>query len=131
MLSYTTKRYKYVLFVISYNMDEREKILRENFDEYFDLGLKAFNEKKYNSATTLFFKAIVALCDLFLLKMEGKIPSSHSDRFRTIGGKYHELYKILDRDFPFYQDSYTKKMDKESAKLLKDDTGKIKKMLEK
>ena len=111
-------------------MDEREKILVNNFEEYFQLGLRAFNEQKYNSATTLFFKAIVALCDLFLLKKEGRIPSSHSDRFRTIEQKYKELYQILDRDFPFYQDSYTKKMDKESAELLKDDIGKIKKMLD-
>ena len=111
-------------------MDEREKILKDNFEEYFNLGLKAFNENKHNSATTLFFKAIVALCDLFLLKKEGRIPSSHSDRFRTIEEKYPEIYKILDRDFPFYQDSYTQKMDKESAELLKDDIGKIKKILE-
>ncbi|MBS3113658.1 hypothetical protein J4448_01020 [Candidatus Woesearchaeota archaeon] len=111
-------------------MDDREKILRDNFDEYFHLALKVFDEQKYNSATTLFFKAIVALCDLFLLKRESRVPSSHSDRFRTIEEKYPELYKILDRDFPFYQDSYTKKMDKESAGLLKDDIGKIKKILE-
>ena len=111
-------------------MDEREKILTNNFEEYFHLGLRAFNEQKYNSATTLFFKAIVALCDLFVLQTEGKVPSSHSDRFRIIEEKYPQLYSILDRDFPFYQDSYTKKMDKESAELLKDDIGKIKEMLE-
>ena len=111
-------------------MDERQKILTNNFEEYFQLGLRAFNEQKYNSATTLFFKAIVALCDLFLLKKQGRIPSSHSDRFRTIEENYLEIYKILDRDFPFYQDSYTKKLDKESAELLKDDIEKIKKILE-
>ena len=111
-------------------MNDKEKVLRDNFDEYYQLGLRAFSESKYNSAMTLFFKAIVALCDLFLLKKEGRIPSSHSDRFRTIEEKYPEIYKILDRDFPFYQDSYTKKMDKESAELLKDDIEKIKKMLE-
>ena len=109
-------------------MNEKEKILRDNFDKYFQLGLRALNEGKYNSATTLFFKAIVALCDLYVLKKEGRIPSSHSDRFRTIEERYHELYSILDRDFPFYQDSYTKKMDKESAELLKDDIEKLKKM---
>ena len=110
-------------------MNDKEKVLRDNFDEYYQLGLRAFSESKYNSATTLFFKAIVALCDLFLLKKEGRIPSSHSDRFRTIEESYPEIYKILDRDFPFYQDSYTKKMDKESAELLKDDIEKIKKIL--
>ena len=112
-------------------MDEKEKILTDNFNEYFQLGLRVLSEKKYNSATTLFFKAIVALSDLFIFKKESRIPSSHTDRFRTIQDKYSELYKILDRDFPFYQDSYTKKMDKESAELLKDDIGKIKKMLDK
>ena len=109
-------------------MDDKRKILLDNFDEYYQLGLRAFNESKYNSATTLFFKAIVALCDLYVLKKEGRIPSSHSDRFRTIEERYHELYSILDRDFPFYQDSYAKKMDKESAELLKDDIEKLKKM---
>ena len=112
-------------------MDEREKILIGNFEEYFQLGLRAFNEQKYNSATTLFFKAIAALCDLFLLKKSGRVPSSHFDRFRTIEENYPAIYKILDRDFPFYQDSYTKKMDRESAELLKEDIGKIKEMLEK
>ncbi len=111
-------------------MNDKEKILRDNFDEYYQLGLRAFSESKYNSTTTLFFKAIVALCDLIVLQKEGRIPSSHSDRFRIIEEKYPELYAILDKDFPFYQDSYTKKMDKESAELLKDDIGKIKKMLE-
>lgn len=112
-------------------MNEKEKILWNNFEEYFDLGLRAFNESKYNSATTLFFKALVALSDLIILQKENKIPSSHSDRFRIIEERYPQLYSILDRDFPFYQDSYTKKMNKESAELLKDDIERIKKMLEK
>jgi hypothetical protein len=40
------------------------------------------------------------------------------------------LYEILDRDFPFYQDSYTKKMDQEAAELLKEDAETIRKMVE-
>jgi len=110
-------------------MDEKKSILNDNFEEYYQSGLKALAEKKYNSATTLFFKAIIALSDLMILQREGRTPSSHSDRFRIIEEKYADIYSILDRDFPFYQDSYTKKMDKESAELLKDDIGKIKKML--
>ena len=110
-------------------MDEKEQILKDNFYEYFDLGLKVFREGKYNSATTLFFKAVVSLCDLYILGKEGRIPSSHSDRFRILEEKYPEIYAVVDRDFPFYQDSYTKKMDKESAELLKNDIGKIKKIL--
>ena len=112
-------------------MDERGKILLDNFNEYFQLGLRALNEAKFNSATTLFFTAIIALCDLIILQKEGRIPSSHSDRFRTAEEKYLEIYAILDRDFPFYQDSYTKKMDKESAELLKYDIEKLKKIARK
>ena len=108
-------------------MDEREKILINNFNEYYELGLEAYNKGKYNSATTLFFKSIAALCDLFILRKEGIMPSSHTNRFRILEEKYPEVYNIADRDFPFYQDSYTHKMDKESAKLLKEDAEKLKK----
>ncbi len=110
-------------------MDEKEEILIENFEEYYSLGLDAFKKGKYNTATTLFFKAIAALCDLFILKKEGFVPSSHSNRFRVLEEKYPEIYNIADRDFPFYQDSYTKKMDKESAELLKEDVGKLKEII--
>ena len=110
-------------------MDEKERILVDNFREYFNLGLEAFNKGKFNCATTLFFKAIAALCDLYILRKEGFIPSSHTNRFRILEEKHPEIYKIADRDFPFYQDSYTKKMDKESAELLKEDAEKLKEML--
>ncbi|MFH2028353.1 MAG: hypothetical protein ABIJ08_04405 [Nanoarchaeota archaeon] len=101
----------------------------ENFNEYHSLGLEAFNKEKYNSVTTLFFKAIAALCDIYILRKENIMPSSHTDRFRILEHKYPDIYKIADRDFPFYQDSYTKKMDKEAAELLKEDAEKIKKIL--
>ncbi len=125
----TTKNLKYGICVVYYNMGEKEEILLENFNEYYTQGSNAFKKGKYNTATTLFFKAIAALCDLFILRKEGYIPSSHTARFRILEEKYKEVYHIADRDFPFYQDSYTKRMDKESAELLKEDAEKIKKTL--
>jgi len=110
-------------------MNEKEKILIENFEEYFSLGIDAFKKEKYNTATTLFFKAIAILCDLYILRKDGVIPSSHTNRFRILENKHPEVYKIADRDFPFYQDSYTKRMDQETAKLLKEDAETLKKML--
>ena len=110
-------------------MIEKEEILLENIDEYSTSGEEAFKREKYNTATTLFFKAIAALCDLYILRKEGFIPSSHSNRFRILEEKYLDIYNIADRDFPFYQDSYTKKMDKESAELLREDVEKLKKIL--
>ncbi|MCK5107870.1 MAG: hypothetical protein KAQ83_04025 [Nanoarchaeota archaeon] len=110
-------------------MEEKEIILKENIEEYFNLGLDALKRNKFNCATTLFFKALAALADLFILKKEGEVPSSHTKRFRILEEKYEDIYFILDRDFPFYQESYTKRMDKESAELLKEDAEKLKKIL--
>lgn len=110
-------------------MHEKEKILLDNFSEYYEQGLSAFKDKKYNSAATLFFKAMVALCDIYILRKEGRSPTSQTDRFRILEQKYTEIYKLVDRDFPFYQDSYTKKLSKESAELIKNDIEQIKKIL--
>ncbi|HLC64594.1 MAG TPA: hypothetical protein VJI46_00550 [Candidatus Nanoarchaeia archaeon] len=110
-------------------MNEKENVLIENFREYYQLGLEAFKREKFNSAATLFFKAIAALCDLYILRKEGIIPSSHAQRFRLLEDKYHDIYRIVDRDFPFYQDSYTNKLDREAALLLKEDAESIKKTL--
>ena len=111
-------------------MAEKELILEENLDEYSELAEQAFKTKKYNSAVTLFFKAISAGVDLFILRKEGIVPSSHTNRFRIAQEKYPEIYDILDKDFPFYQDSYTQKMNKEAAEVLKEDAERIKKMAE-
>lgn len=63
------------------------------------------------------------------MRKEGIVPSSHTSRFRILEEKYPRFYQVADRDFPFYQDSYTKKMDKESANLLKEDADTLKKIL--
>jgi len=109
-------------------MEEKESILKENFDEYFESGEREFKSKNYNSAVTLFFKAVVVGVDIFILKKEGFVPSSHTNRFRIVQEKYKKIYEILDKDFPFYQDSYTKKADKEMVKIIKEDAKKIKEM---
>ncbi len=111
-------------------MKEKGQILQENLNEYFEFAEIAYQKKKYNSAVTLFFKSISAGVDLFILKKEGFVPSSHSNRFRIVQEKYPEIYEILDKDFPFYQDSYTQKMNLEAANLLKEDAKKIKEMSE-
>ncbi len=110
-------------------MKDNERILIENFQEYFNDGTGAFNKGKYNTATTLFFKAIATLCDLYILKKEGITPSSHSNRFRILEEKYPKIYRMADRDFPFYQDSYHKRMNKETAQLLKEDAETLRKIL--
>lgn len=111
-------------------MDEKEKILIENIKEYSELAEESLLKNKFNSSLTLFFKAICAGVDLYILNKDGFVPSSHTHRFRIIQEKYQEIYEILDKDFPFYQDSYTQKINKESVEVLRNDFKRIKKILE-
>ncbi|MFH1065407.1 MAG: hypothetical protein V1734_02785 [Nanoarchaeota archaeon] len=104
---------------------ELKEILEQNAREYYRNALQAEKREEYNSAVTLFFKAISALCDLYILSKEGKIPSSHADRFRILESNHPSVYKIIDKDFPFYQDSYKARLSKETSEMLKDDAKRL------
>ena len=41
--------------------------------------------------------------------------------FRLTEKEFPEVYDLLDKDFPFYQDSYIQVMTKELAEIIKDD----------
>src|SRR6056297_2112469 len=102
-----------------------EKDLEENAKEYFKNALLMQDREQINSAVTLFFKAISTLSDLFILKEKSKIPSSHSERFRILENNYEEIYNIIDKDFPFYQNSYRSKLNKEILKMFENDARKL------
>jgi len=106
-----------------------EKELKENIKEFYESALQSEKEKKFNVAVTLYFKTIAVLTDLYILQKEGKIPSNHSERFRILESKYPEIYKIIDKDFPFYQDSYRIKLNKEVCEVLKNDAKQLIKIL--
>jgi len=105
--------------------DELKEILEQNAREYYKNALDAEKKQEYNSAVTLFFKAIASLSDLFVLVKEGKMPSNHNERFRILESKYKEVYNILDKDFPFYQDSYRTRLNKEISEVLKEDAKRL------
>ncbi len=103
------------------NQIGKEKELKENIREFFDSAVKEEREEKFNVAATLYFKALAVLADLYIFRKEGKTPSSHSERFRILETKYPEIYKLLDKNFSFYQDSYRTKINKEICEVLKKD----------
>ncbi len=100
---------------------EKEEILMNNAKEYYQSGIDDLKKERNNSALILFFKSLVALCDLFLLQKTGKSPSSHTNRFRILKENYIEVYDLLDKNFPYYQGSYVKSMTKEIAEVIKED----------
>jgi hypothetical protein len=105
--------------------DELRNILEQNAKEYYKNGVEAEKKEEYNSAVTLFFKAIASLSDLFILVKEDKMPSNHNERFRILELKYPEIYRINDKDFPFYQDSYRSRLTGEVSEMLKNDAKRI------
>ena len=54
-------------------------------------------------------------------RKQGIPPSSHNDRFKITKEKFPEVYNLLDKNFPFYQNSYVQIMNKELAEVIKDD----------
>ena len=97
------------------------RVLEDNAKEYYENGFLAESKGQFNSSVTLFFKAISSLSDLCILKNKGVMPSNHTERFRILEKEFPEIYKILDTDFSFYQDSYRSKLNKEISEMLKND----------
>jgi len=110
------------------NPSEKRPILENSAKEYFSSAEDDIKKGRYNSAVVLYFKSLVALIDLYVLEKTGNTPSSHTDRFRIVQAKFQDVYNLLDKDFPFYQDSYVHAMTKELAEVIKND---IKVMAEK
>ena len=99
----------------------KKEILEKTAKEYFASAEDELKKQRFNSAVVLFFKALVSFTDLLLLNKINVSPSSHNDRFRKTQENFPEVYNLLDKDFPFYQDSYIKIMTKELVEVIKDD----------
>ena len=107
------------------NENEKKGILERTAKEYFESGKEELEKSRNNSAVVLFFKSLVALIDLYILIKTNKTPSSHNERFHISKTQFPDIYKILDKDFPFYQDSYNILLSKELAEVIKEDAEKI------
>ena len=109
------------MFFLSGMNEEKGRILIDNSREYFNSGEDELKKGRNNSAVVLFFKRLVSLCDLYILRKTGNAPSSHTNRFKILKERFPEEYDLIDKDFPFYQDSYVQLMSKELAEVIKED----------
>ncbi len=89
----------------------------------------AFSNKKYNTAVTLYYKALVEICDLELLNKLNKIGSNHTERFRLLEKHSPELYSIASKMFRYYRDSYTQEISSIIAELIKENVETAKKII--
>jgi len=84
--------------------------LRQNFLEFYDLAEDAFQKKKFNGAVTLYYKALVELCDYVLFKAIKMVGANHTERFELLQRHEPALYEISRKLFRFYRDSYNKRI---------------------
>ncbi|MBU0957894.1 MAG: hypothetical protein KKF56_03750 [Nanoarchaeota archaeon] len=110
--------------------EEIKKDLEENAKEYYKNALEAEVRGEYNTSVTLFFKTISSLCDLFIVVKKGIMPSNHSERFRILETNFYEIYVLMDKAFPVYQESYKIKLEKSSSEKLKNDAKKLFELLD-
>jgi hypothetical protein len=103
------------------NINIKEEILDKTAREYYQSGIEELTKGRNNSAVVLFFKTLIALTDLYILQQTGDTPSSHNDRFKKTQNNFPEIYNLIDKDFPFYQNSYIQIMTKELAEVIKED----------
>lgn len=106
-----------------------EEIIRRNFNEYVEIAEYSLNKKKFNSAVTLYYKALVELCDLELLKKIKRVGANHTERFQLLERASPELYSISSKMFKFYRDLYNKQISETIAKLVKENVENAKKIV--
>lgn len=95
--------------------------LKANAREYLEDADYLFNKGHYNSALNLYFKALVAICDHIILRDTGKLPRNHTERFRVLQARYHDIYDIVDFHFNNYRRAYLMRATKEWVEVLKND----------
>ena len=94
-------------------------IIEKNLKEYLEIGDYAYSKKHYKSAVIMYYKALVELCDLTLLRTINKIGINHNERFELLKNSAPELYEIASKLFRFYSDSYNKEITETIATLVK------------
>lgn len=95
------------------------ELIKKNFEEYFEIALYSYGKGKYNSAVTLFYKALVELCDYELIKKLNIIGANHTERFKLLEKHSPELYSIASKMFKYYRDSYNNQISKNIAEVVR------------
>jgi len=105
-----------------------EELLKQNINEFLEEAERTSKSGSFNTAATIYFKALAVIADLFILRQKGFIPKNHAERFRILEESYMEIYILLNRDFPIYQQSYRIKLTREHSEVLKKDVKQLVKL---
>lgn len=93
--------------------------LKQGIKEFIISGKIAEEKDMLISASDNYFKALIHAIDYFLSEIIGKIPDSHTERFRILEKENKDLYDIVDDLFKLYRKSYRSSITKEEFSRIK------------
>lgn len=103
--------------------------LLDNFNEFMDSADDDIVKGRLNSAGSLLFKALVALCDHAIFEKSRLVVKNHDERFRTLRISFPEVYDVVDGLFGIYTDAYSRRLTKEDVEKLKGGVEKVARLL--
>lgn len=98
---------------------KQEDVIIEVIKQHVLSGIENEKDKRYNAATSSFFKALVGICDVIIYKRLGRLPDNHTERFELLEENYERVYKIVRMLFRTYRDSYTRLISKEEVRRVR------------
>ncbi len=87
--------------------------IKQGIKEFILSGVMAESKGLLISACDNYFKALIHAIDLSLFEKIGKVPDSHTERFRILEKENKELYSLVDSLFLLYRKSYRSSVTKE------------------
>lgn len=103
--------------------------LLDNFNEFMDSADDDIAKERWNSAGSLLFKALVALCDHAIFEKSRLIVKNHDERFRTLRISFPEVYDVVDELFGIYTDAYSRRLARGDVEKLKTGVEQVAKLL--
>jgi HEPN domain-containing protein len=102
-----------------------EKELLHQVKRFWHSAELVYRNNDYTSATILYFKALFVLLDYIILQQSGKTPKDHTERFRQLEKDMPKYYRILDKYYPIYRDTYSLSIEKEKCNEVRNNVRKI------
>jgi len=104
--------------------------LKDNINEYSQSAELLFKQGLNNAAFMMYFKTLVVICDYILWRDLRILPDNHGERFRVLRLRYPDLYEVLSYYFPYYRDTYTKRVDDRILVAIRNDVIRLKEKVE-
>lgn len=102
-----------------------EEALIKNIKQYWKYAELAYSNSDFNTSLIMHYKCIISCADLKILRKMDTVPSNHTKRFRILERNFPDVYRILDKHFSDYRDSYVLNIRNRKAKRVRENAEKL------